>query len=265
MPPVAANDGGKSSSKSQTSTSSNQRATKICHLIKRPDFDGYGFNLHTEKSKPGQYIGKVDANSPAEVAGLREGFRILEVNGIPVNNETHKQVVQRIKAIAWEVKLLVSTDEIENASTDESSRSNHKESSSLDEKHQSRKDTGNGKTSLNNEAATADFTSATKSKENVPHTNGKNSNKSEMLSSKSAAAMTSTISTTQPPPPSAMPKFNDPTAHGSATQSSVHTTSSLRLPSTAAEMRAILQSKKKLNPKDEEVNLQKKYEIIQKL
>ena len=44
-----------------------------CHVVKRPDFQGYGFNLHAEKAKPGQFIGKVDENSPAEAAGLQEG------------------------------------------------------------------------------------------------------------------------------------------------------------------------------------------------
>lgn len=80
---------------------------RLCHVIKVPDFDGYGFNLHAEKGKPGQYIGKVDEASPAELAGLRQGDRIIEVNGANIGRETHKEVVQRIKAIANEVQLLV--------------------------------------------------------------------------------------------------------------------------------------------------------------
>lgn len=83
------------------------KLTRSCHIVKRDDFDGYGFNLHAEKGKPGQYIGKVDDNSPAETAGLKQGDRIIEVNGVNIGNETHKQVVQRIKAIADEVRLLV--------------------------------------------------------------------------------------------------------------------------------------------------------------
>ena len=82
-------------------------APRLCHLIKWPDFDGYGFNLHGEKSKPGQYIGKVDKDSPAEMAGLKSNDRIIEVNGTNISNENHKQVVQRIKAISNETKLLV--------------------------------------------------------------------------------------------------------------------------------------------------------------
>jgi len=72
-----------------------------------PTFNGYGFNLHAEKNKPGQYIGKVDEGSPAALAGLREGDRIIEVNGVNVSSENHHQVVQRIKAVENETKFLV--------------------------------------------------------------------------------------------------------------------------------------------------------------
>jgi membrane-associated protease RseP (regulator of RpoE activity) len=80
---------------------------RLCHLVKWPDFDGYGFNLHGEKTKPGQYIGKVDKDSPAELAGLRANDKIIEVNDTNIANENHKQVVQRIKAVPNETKLLV--------------------------------------------------------------------------------------------------------------------------------------------------------------
>ena len=80
---------------------------RLCHLRKWPDFNGYGFNLHAEKGKAGQFIGKIDDGSPAETAGLKEGDRIVEVNGTNIGNENHQQVVQRIKAVTDEVKLLV--------------------------------------------------------------------------------------------------------------------------------------------------------------
>ncbi|KAJ2946794.1 hypothetical protein O0L34_g12857 [Tuta absoluta] len=82
-------------------------APRLCHVRKVPNFDGYGFNLHAEKGKPGQYIGKVDDGSPAETAGLRRGDRILEVNGNSIADETHKQVVARIKERPDEAELLV--------------------------------------------------------------------------------------------------------------------------------------------------------------
>lgn len=80
---------------------------RLCHIVKWDDFDGYGFNLHAEKGKNGQFIGKVDDGSPSQAAGLRQGDRIIEVNEINIANETHKQVVERIKAFPNETKLLV--------------------------------------------------------------------------------------------------------------------------------------------------------------
>lgn len=80
---------------------------RLCRVRKVPDFDGYGFNLHAEKGKPGQYIGKVDEGSPAEAAGLHRGDRILEVNGHSIAGETHKQVVARIKERPDDADLLV--------------------------------------------------------------------------------------------------------------------------------------------------------------
>ncbi|KAK8763811.1 hypothetical protein V5799_033576 [Amblyomma americanum] len=82
-------------------------APRLCHLIKIPTFDGYGFNLHAEKSRPGQFIGKVDSGSPAELAGMLEGDRIVEVNGVNIASENHKQVVERIRAVPDETRLLV--------------------------------------------------------------------------------------------------------------------------------------------------------------
>lgn len=90
---------------------------RLCMLRTWPQhFDGYGFNLHAEKSKTsvapanggaaassglpfsgGQYIGKVDRGSPAESAGLREGDRIVQVDGQDIEGETHSTVVGRIK------------------------------------------------------------------------------------------------------------------------------------------------------------------------
>lgn len=50
---------------------------RLCHLKKGPN--GYGFNLHSEKSRPGQFIRSVDPDSPAARAGLRPQDRLVEV------------------------------------------------------------------------------------------------------------------------------------------------------------------------------------------
>jgi len=65
---------------------------RVCHLHRVPDYDGYGFKLRAEEGKPGQFISDVDAGSPADTAGLRDGDRIVRVNGVNVNNEDYSQV-----------------------------------------------------------------------------------------------------------------------------------------------------------------------------
>jgi len=82
-------------------------APRLCRIRKVSDFSGYGFNLHAERGKPGQFIGKVDDGSPAAAAGLRDGDRIVQVNGWNVALENHQQVVERIRARHDEVSLLV--------------------------------------------------------------------------------------------------------------------------------------------------------------
>lgn len=89
------------------SMSSDAPRPRLCHLRKWPDFNGYGFNLHAERGKAGQFIGNVDPDSPAVAANLRPGDRIVQVNGTSIGSENHQQVVQRIKAVPDETKLLV--------------------------------------------------------------------------------------------------------------------------------------------------------------
>lgn len=57
--------------------------------------NGYGFHLHGEKGKSGQYIRKVEPGSPAEASGLRAGDRVVAVNGVNVEKETHHQASGR--------------------------------------------------------------------------------------------------------------------------------------------------------------------------
>ncbi|XP_047694091.1 Na(+)/H(+) exchange regulatory cofactor NHE-RF2 isoform X4 [Prionailurus viverrinus] len=78
---------------------------RLCHLRKGPQ--GYGFNLHSDKSRPGQYIRSVDPGSPAAHSGLRAQDRLIEVNGQNVEGLRHAEVVSRIKAREDEARLLV--------------------------------------------------------------------------------------------------------------------------------------------------------------
>ncbi|KAM7418764.1 hypothetical protein PAMA_016068 [Pampus argenteus] len=68
---------------------------------------GYGFHLHGERNKGGQFIRKVEAGSSADLGGLRAGDRVVEVNGENVEKETHYQVVNRIREVAHRTRLLV--------------------------------------------------------------------------------------------------------------------------------------------------------------
>nr|XP_023011769.1 Na(+)/H(+) exchange regulatory cofactor NHE-RF2-like [Leptinotarsa decemlineata] len=125
---------------------SNPKA-RLCHIQKWESFDGYGFNLHAEKGKPGQYIGKVDEGSPAEAAGLRQGDRILEVNGESIANKTHKQVVELIKSQTGETKLLVVDPEDDGIIPTEVNKNSEKEL------EHSKKEQENGQLNLSMTAA----------------------------------------------------------------------------------------------------------------
>ncbi|NWH86657.1 NHRF1 protein, partial [Aegithalos caudatus] len=78
---------------------------RLCHMKKGPD--GYGFNLHSDKSRPGQFVRAVDPGSPAEAAGLAPQDRIIEVNGVCMEGKQHSDVVAAIKASGDETRLLV--------------------------------------------------------------------------------------------------------------------------------------------------------------
>ena len=97
---------------------------RSCHLTKWPEFQGYGFTLHHNKvlglQEIGErretleivfifflFIGKVDEKSPAAAAGLKAQDIIIEINGINVTRENHKQIVERIKSSGDSTTFLV--------------------------------------------------------------------------------------------------------------------------------------------------------------
>lgn len=307
--------------------------TKECHIVKRPDFDGYGFNLHSEKVKPGQFIGKVDENSPAEAAGLKEGDRILEVNGVSIGNETHKQVVARIKAIACEVRLLlIDVDGVAlkpkeqtpspsplpsptaTASNGNGSLSSHYEGTKQEipgastnissisvvstKRVSNASSIQSGSTMNASDLDVVDRASPMSPASSIPISAAQNGDKSNNINNNN-----NTMSTSPPPPSETVANLNNNgniynsssissttsatttsrgnnNTNGSASvhdsvpvqppsaSSPVNTMNragGLNLPLTAAEMRAKLASKKKFDPKNESVDLKKKFEIIQKL
>lgn len=54
-----------------------ERLPRLCCLEKGEH--GYGFNLHSDKTKRGQYVRLVEPGSAAETADIRPGDRIVEV------------------------------------------------------------------------------------------------------------------------------------------------------------------------------------------
>lgn len=78
---------------------------RLCQMKKGPN--GYGFNLHSDKTKPGQYVRAVDPDSPAESSGLQPQDRIIEVNGLCMEGKQHSDVVTAIRSGGDETKLLV--------------------------------------------------------------------------------------------------------------------------------------------------------------
>jgi len=80
---------------------------RLCQLRQWSDFDGYGFVLVETKSRPGSYVRRVEIDSPAAAGGLRPGDRVVEVNGINVETESHPIVADRIRAVDGCLELLV--------------------------------------------------------------------------------------------------------------------------------------------------------------
>ncbi|XP_019940033.1 Na(+)/H(+) exchange regulatory cofactor NHE-RF2 [Paralichthys olivaceus] len=78
---------------------------RLCFLTKGQR--GYGFHLHGERNKGGQFIRRVDPGSSADLGGLRPGDRVVEVNGENVEKENHHQVVNRIREVEHRTRLLV--------------------------------------------------------------------------------------------------------------------------------------------------------------
>ncbi|XP_028829552.1 Na(+)/H(+) exchange regulatory cofactor NHE-RF2 isoform X2 [Denticeps clupeoides] len=86
---------------------------RLCYLVKGER--GYGFHLHGERNRGAQYVRKIEPGSPADLAGLRSGDRVVEVNGENVEGDPHHLVVQKIKANEHRTRLLVvdrGTDEL---------------------------------------------------------------------------------------------------------------------------------------------------------
>ncbi|XP_009995737.1 PREDICTED: Na(+)/H(+) exchange regulatory cofactor NHE-RF4, partial [Chaetura pelagica] len=78
------------------------------HMVKGPA--GYGFLLKEDNCSSGttgQFLWDVDVGLPAEQAGMKDGDRLLAVNGESIEGLDHQQTVLRICAHEDQVTLLV--------------------------------------------------------------------------------------------------------------------------------------------------------------
>nr|XP_061801587.1 NHERF family PDZ scaffold protein 4b [Nerophis lumbriciformis] len=70
--------------------------------------EGYGFLLRFEKASSGRtahVLRKVDAGSPAERAGVRDGDVLLEVNGESVELLQHDEIVTRVRESGQQISI----------------------------------------------------------------------------------------------------------------------------------------------------------------
>ncbi|KAL3235471.1 hypothetical protein MRX96_048305 [Rhipicephalus microplus] len=86
-------------------------AARLCHLVRRPEYDGYGFKLIPAKQGHLPLVSAVETGSPADAAGLRSNDTVIEVNGVILDGLGHEDVVQLVKSTPNEARLLVVDDE----------------------------------------------------------------------------------------------------------------------------------------------------------
>ncbi|XP_039248160.2 Na(+)/H(+) exchange regulatory cofactor NHE-RF3-like, partial [Styela clava] len=76
---------------SASKTKQSEMKPRLCHVVRRDG--GFGFFLKDDK---GHYLINLEKNGPAFRAGALNNDRIVEVNGVNVENEPHSVVVKMI-------------------------------------------------------------------------------------------------------------------------------------------------------------------------
>ncbi|XP_078512892.1 Na(+)/H(+) exchange regulatory cofactor NHE-RF3 [Lissotriton helveticus] len=76
-------------------------------IVTKQEGKSFGFFLRIERDTVGHLIRGIEFTGPAAKAGLRDGDRVLRVDGVFVDKTEHPQVVELIKASGNTVNLLV--------------------------------------------------------------------------------------------------------------------------------------------------------------
>ncbi|KFV57942.1 Na(+)/H(+) exchange regulatory cofactor NHE-RF4, partial [Tyto alba] len=77
------------------------------YLLSKGSTETFGFCLHEELGCRGHVIRQIEPGGLAQRRGLRDGDRLLQVNGHFVDHMDHRRVVQKIKASGNQVLLAV--------------------------------------------------------------------------------------------------------------------------------------------------------------
>uniref|UniRef100_A0A4W5RBU8 PDZ domain containing 1 n=1 Tax=Hucho hucho TaxID=62062 RepID=A0A4W5RBU8_9TELE len=81
---------------------------KLCYLAKSSG--GYGFSLHSikdERGDVGMFMTEVAPGGVAAMSGVKANDRLIEVNGENMENATHDQIVEKVKASGSSVMFLL--------------------------------------------------------------------------------------------------------------------------------------------------------------
>nr|XP_025949090.1 Na(+)/H(+) exchange regulatory cofactor NHE-RF3 [Dromaius novaehollandiae] len=82
---------------------------RLCYLVK--ERNGYGFSLKTTEGQKGLFIVEVSSQGAAAKAGAQNNDRLIEINGKNVENDTHEEVVEKVKKSGNHVMFLLSDEE----------------------------------------------------------------------------------------------------------------------------------------------------------
>ncbi|XP_073473409.1 Na(+)/H(+) exchange regulatory cofactor NHE-RF3 [Aquarana catesbeiana] len=75
--------------------------------VNKVEGKGYGFFLRVEQGEQGHLVRSIEKGSAADKAGLKDGDRVMKVNGVFVDDKEHPEVVELIKASGNSVSLSV--------------------------------------------------------------------------------------------------------------------------------------------------------------